>query len=278
MSRHTTIGSTVPFHDTGVIEENGHARTQAFVRVSDIKPDDSGVRAVGSKAPAATSTRAAFNPNYSRVMYMKKKKDCAFTGRTSLLWTSAVAVALFGWTAPRLLADEFSKTAHLSVRMFSTGTLFIDTRTGDLQIEGWDEPRLEIEAEKVVRSGSEASARPLYDVVQIGLEGKDKEIHLSTRYPSRRLWRPFRGESKYSVNFRIKMPYDANLSIKCVNGDVRVPSPAAMPEPPTKDLSALVAAVEPAVIRIHEGVGGLKSLVAQFPVLIRCTPACQWSC
>jgi len=155
-------------------------------------------------------------------MYMKKKKDCAFTGRTSLLWTSAVAVALFGWTAPRLLADEFSKTAHLSVRMFSTGTLFIDTRTGDLQIEGWDEPRLEIEAEKVVRSGSEASARPLYDVVQIGLEGKDKEIHLSTRYPSRRLWRPFRGESKYSVNFRIKMPYDANLSIKCVNGDVRV--------------------------------------------------------
>src|SRR6266849_8359942 len=66
---------------------------------------------------------------------MKKKKDCAFTGRTSLLWTSAVAVALFGWTAPRLLADEFSKTAHLSVRMFSTGTLFIDTRTRDLQIE-----------------------------------------------------------------------------------------------------------------------------------------------
>ena len=119
-------------------------------------------------------------------------------------------------------ADEFSKTVRYSVRMFSNGTLFIDTRTGDLHVEGWDAPRLEIEAEKVVRAGSKAKADPLYDVVGIALEGRDKEIHLSTRYPRRRLWRPFRGESKYSVNFRIKMPYDANLSIKCVNGDVRV--------------------------------------------------------
>src|SRR5215469_15314314 len=119
-------------------------------------------------------------------------------------------------------ADEFSQTVHYSVRMFSTGTLFIETRTGDLHVEGWDEPRLEVEAEKVVRTGSEAKAKPLYDVVKITLQGQDKNIHLSTQYPARRLWRPFRGESKYSVNFRIRMPYDANLSIKCVNGDVRV--------------------------------------------------------
>src|SRR6202040_3494392 len=139
------------------------------------------------RALAATSTPAAFNPNYSRVTHMKRKKDFAFARRISLLWIAAFAVGLFGSAAPRLLADEFSKTAHLSARMFSTGTLSIDTRTGDLQIEGWAEPRLEVEAEKVVRSGSEATARRLYDVVQIGLEGKDKEIHLSTRYPNRRL-------------------------------------------------------------------------------------------
>jgi hypothetical protein len=145
-----------------------------------------------------------------------------FGRRICFALTSLLILIALGSAAPIAFADEFSKTVHLSVRMFSTGTLFIDTRTGDLQIEGWDEPRLDVEAEKVVRAGSETTAKPLYDVVQIGFNGQDKQIHLSTRYPTRRLWRPFRGESKYSVNFRIKMPYDANLSIKCVNGDVRV--------------------------------------------------------
>jgi hypothetical protein len=153
---------------------------------------------------------------------MKRTTESTFAARISFPVLRILLLALVGGIAGGARADEFSRTLHYSVRMFSTGTLFIDTRTGDLHVEGWDEPRLEIEAEKVVRTGSEAKAKPLYDMVKITLQGQDKEVHLSTRYPARRLWRPFRGESKYSVNFRIKMPYDANLSVKCVDGDVRV--------------------------------------------------------
>ncbi len=51
-------------------------------------------------------------------------------------------------------ADEFSTTLRYSVRMFSFGTLTVDTRMGNFQVEGWDEPRLEIEAEKVVEANS----------------------------------------------------------------------------------------------------------------------------
>jgi hypothetical protein len=36
------------------------------------------------------------------------------------------------------------------------------------------------------------------------------------------LWRPFRGESRLSVNYRIRMPYDANVRIHCVDGDVSI--------------------------------------------------------
>ena len=121
-----------------------------------------------------------------------------------------------------LCADEFSKTSHLSARMFSFGTLTIDTRMGNIQVDGWDEPRLEIEAEKVVEAGNQKKAEPLYDQVQVVLSGKDKQVLLRTLYPARRLWRPFRDESKLSVNFRIHMPFDANLAMKCVDGDVRV--------------------------------------------------------
>jgi len=132
-----------------------------------------------------------------------------------------LGAVLPGVQAP-LRADEFSKTSHYSVRMFSFGTLTIDTRMGNIQVETWDQPRLEIDAEKVVEAGSEKKAQPLYDQVQVVLTGQDKQVLLRTLYPARRLWRPFRGESELSVNFRIHMPFDANLALKCVDGDVRV--------------------------------------------------------
>ncbi len=121
-----------------------------------------------------------------------------------------------------LTADEYSKKQHYSVRMFSYGTLTIDARIGDLEIDGWDNPRVSIEAEKVVRAGSARDAAKLYGKVEVRLRGRDRNISLTTVYPPRRLWRPFRDESKLSVNFTIKMPYDANLALKCVDGDVTV--------------------------------------------------------
>jgi hypothetical protein len=108
------------------------------------------------------------------------------------------------------------------VRLFSFGTFTMDVRTGDIQITGWDDPHVEIEAEKVVDARSRRKARSQYQRIQILLEGRDKQVSLRTIYPSRRLWRPFRGESNLSVNFRIHMPYDSNLVLKCVDGDVWV--------------------------------------------------------
>jgi len=159
---------------------------------------------------------------------MKKADPNAPTGRStySLLRISYFPPILFAclaFTFPQVLrADEFSETSHYSARLFSYGTLIIDTRIGDIQIEGWDEPRLEIEAEKVVRAKSADKAKPLYNLLKIRLEGADKQVVLRTIYPSRRIWRPFRDESRLSVNYRIRMPYDARLSLKCVDGDVRV--------------------------------------------------------
>jgi hypothetical protein len=125
-------------------------------------------------------------------------------------------------SAASLRAEEFTKVSHLSARLFSSGTLVIDARVGDLHIQGWDEPRVEVEVEKLVRAGSEAKAKKLYSQIMVRLDGKDKEVRLTTIYPPRRPWRPFRNESKLTVNFRIKMPFDSNLKLKCVDGDVRI--------------------------------------------------------
>ena len=131
-------------------------------------------------------------------------------------------LVLCGFFAPSLAAEEYTRVSHHAARLFSGGTLVIDSRVGDLRIEGWDEPRVEIEAEKLVRAGTEAKAKPLYDQIQVRLEGGDKQVRLTTLYPSRKVWRPFRNESKLTVNFHIKMPFDSNLTLKCVDGDVRI--------------------------------------------------------
>jgi len=152
---------------------------------------------------------------------MRRASECE--AREQMGWgPKSLLVFLFllwGWCGSAC-ADEFSQVSHYAVRMFSYGLLTIDSRTGDIHIEGWDEPRLEIEAEKVVRAKSKGAAEPLYERLAVVLEGKDKRVLLRTLYPPRRVWRPFRGEARLSVNYQIKMPYDANLALKCVDGDV----------------------------------------------------------
>jgi len=146
--------------------------------------------------------------------------------RAAVVQVSTVAIwmALLSAFLPlsRLRADEFTQTTHYSARLFSGGILVIDTRVGDIHVTGWDEPHVEVDAEKLVRAGSQSGANPLFERIKVKLEGRDKSVRLSTVYPSRKPWRPFRGESKLTVNFDIKMPYDASLVLRCVDGDVRV--------------------------------------------------------
>ena len=58
--------------------------------------------------------------------------------------------------------------------------------------------------------------------MQLSTHEEERTVYLKTHYPPRRPWRPFRGESRLTVNYRIKMPADANLVLKCVDGDVRI--------------------------------------------------------
>jgi hypothetical protein len=139
-----------------------------------------------------------------------------------MLWSLALSYALLipGRTA---LADEFSQVSTYSIRLMR-GTVVIDTRVGDIYIEGWDKARVEVQAEKVVRAGSQKKARHQFGRLRIQLSTDEEErtVYLKTLYPPRRPWRPFRGESRLTVNYHIQMPSDANLELKCVDGDVRI--------------------------------------------------------
>ena len=137
-----------------------------------------------------------------------------------ILYTSSILFAFLLPSAGR--ADEFSQLSRYSAQMFPRGTVVVDTRVGDLTIEGWDQARVEIEAEKVVRATSEAKAKRLYEQIKIELKENDEEVRLRVIFPPRRPWRLFRGATKLSVNFRIRMPVEASLAVRCVDGDLRI--------------------------------------------------------
>jgi hypothetical protein len=140
-------------------------------------------------------------------------------GRT-VLWLSILCAMLI---APPAGADEFSQVSNYSIRLVR-GTVVVDARVGDILIEGWDKERVDVEAEKVVRAGSDKKSQALFDRIRVALSTDEEErtVYLKTLYPPRRLWRPFRGESRLSINLRIKIPSHSNLILKCVDGDVRI--------------------------------------------------------
>jgi len=135
------------------------------------------------------------------------------------------SLALFVWIcfSPAVArADEYSQVTHYTAGLFPRGTLYVDIRIGNIRVEGWEEPGVEIEAEKVVIAGSEAKARGLFGQIRIELKENGEEVFLRTLYPPRRPWRLFRGATKLSANFRIRMPYTANLTLRCIDGDVMI--------------------------------------------------------
>ena len=133
-----------------------------------------------------------------------------------------IGIASLLLSAPPLRADEFTQTCHYNRRLFSSATFTMNVRTGDIDITGWDDPHVEIEAEKVVYAKSKKDAERRYQRIRILLNGQDEMLQLRTLYPPRRPWRPFHGESSLTVNFHIHMPYDCNLDLKVVDGDVKV--------------------------------------------------------
>ena len=78
------------------------------------------------------------------------------TWRLSRTLTAGFTLLLMALSCSAMKADEFSQESHYAVRLFSVGSLTVDTRVGDIDITGWDEPRVQIDAEKVVRAKNQA--------------------------------------------------------------------------------------------------------------------------
>jgi hypothetical protein len=149
-----------------------------------------------------------------------------------------------------LLADEGAKqkvqVVHTDHMDFPAGGLLrLKNSTGEVMVEGWDRPDVEI---TTVKSTKDALAAPdrekaskELDEVRISVQRQGEELVITTEIPRRRsLLKTF------DLDYRIKVPMNARLAVDHGSGEVYVDNLAS-------DMNVTVRNGEMTLLLPHEG-------------------------
>jgi hypothetical protein len=104
--------------------------------------------------------------------------------------------------------ERFTKTVALDPK----GSFRLNNVNGSVTVETWDQPTVQIEAEKAAMD-----EQSLKDI-EIDVRGQGGFVDVETRMPKRRLFFGSHGK----VDYHIRVPRDAEVALKNVNGGVRV--------------------------------------------------------
>ncbi|HEY1756465.1 MAG TPA: hypothetical protein VGG72_13775 [Bryobacteraceae bacterium] len=109
----------------------------------------------------------------------------------------------------------------------SGGALHLKNSIGELTIEGWDQPGLEIttiKSSKVAVEGQEhEKAVKLLDSVKITMERKGDEAAVTTEFPKHsKLMRPFKGLTDFDLDYVIKVPRNTRITVDHNIGEVHI--------------------------------------------------------
>ncbi len=142
-----------------------------------------------------------------------------------LPWLTAVVLCLPILAKVPLESVQVTKTEH--VDFAPGGTIRVSGSMGQLDVEGWDRPEVEITFVKSTwRSGEakekEAGTRELKRFAVTMEKKSATELVISTSYPSRTFTRPLRDKTDVDLDYHIKVPRDSHLVIRHDSGDVRL--------------------------------------------------------
>jgi hypothetical protein len=143
---------------------------------------------------------------------------------TRLMWIG------IGVSGPLIADDapiEQVQVTHTERMDFpSGGTLRMLKSTGDLTVEGWDRPDVEITTIKSTKSYNprdRAAAAKSLDRIRLVSERQGDELTITTEFPKHVLLaRLFRGVSSFELQYRIKVPRSARLIIDHDSGNIYI--------------------------------------------------------
>ena len=121
---------------------------------------------------------------------------------------------------------QITRTEHADLA--AGGTVRLKNSTGELMIEGWDQPGVEITTVKSTKllypaAGAERDkASHMLDDVKVSVTHQGEELVIVTDFPRHRrfLPRPSVGDRDFNLEYRIKVPRDAKLIVDHDAGEI----------------------------------------------------------
>ena len=138
---------------------------------------------------------------------MKKQKLAAGLGILTL-----IALATAGWAAEKYV-EPFSRTEGLA----KDGRVAVQNLSGTLDVRGWSQDQVKIEAEKVSNASSLDKAKANAALVTIEVTKVGNNLTIETKYPEGR-----NRDLNVSVNYKIWVPEKAAVKLRNTSGAVDV--------------------------------------------------------
>jgi hypothetical protein len=140
---------------------------------------------------------------------------------------------LFGMSFLLLADDDVAQKMQVThterVAFPSGGRLQLKNSIGELTVEGWDRPEVEITTIKSTKLAVESKEREKasreLDKVRVSAALQGGDVVVTTDFPRRRsllpTWRR-RPDTYFDLEYRIKAPMNASLSVDHASGEVHV--------------------------------------------------------
>jgi hypothetical protein len=131
----------------------------------------------------------------------------------------------------RAKENEPKKKATLSntqtLSFEPAGVIQLEQSFGDVEIEGWDRPEVEIttirSSQKTYSEAERAEAEKDLDSIAItAIKRGEDHLKITTEFPPRNLKRPMRGKSNADLKYVIKAPAQAKIVVHHDMGEVKV--------------------------------------------------------
>jgi len=121
---------------------------------------------------------------------------------------------------------QVTKTEHADLP--AGGTVRLKNSTGELRIEGWDQPGVEVATIKSTKlaylsAGAERDkAAHALEQVKVGVTRQGDELVITTEFPRHRRYlpRPSVGARDFDLNYIVKVPRDAKLIVDHDAGEI----------------------------------------------------------
>jgi hypothetical protein len=144
-----------------------------------------------------------------------------------LVWLALIGIALCSALVGDDAPIEQVQATHTERMDFPSGGLLRMVKsTGDLTIEGWDRPDVEITTVKSTKSyhpSDRAAAAKSLDRIQLTTERKGDELTITTVFPKHPIpLRLVQGVSAFEMQYVVKVPANARLVIEHDSGNVHI--------------------------------------------------------